>query len=113
MDDFNMRPNNPKLSELIDNDELCTLISESACFKSINPTCTDNFVTNKKTRFMKTLTFEAGVSDHHKNVAKNVGLMLRSTFTKGKLQKMFHRCYKNFDDNNLTHFSPMSHFYTA
>ena len=54
MGDFNMTPNNPKLSELIDDHELCTLISEPTCFKSINPTCIDNFLTNKRTRFMKT-----------------------------------------------------------
>ena len=62
MGDFNMIANNPKLSELVADHELCTLISEPTCFKSINPTCIDNFLTNKKTRFMKTLTFEAGVS---------------------------------------------------
>ena len=73
MGDFNMTPNNPKLSELIDDHELFTLISEPTCFKSINPTCIDNFLTNKKTRFMKTLTFETGVSDHH----KLIGTMLR------------------------------------
>ena len=43
MGDFNMTPNNPKLSELIDHHELCPLISEPTCFKSINPTCIDNF----------------------------------------------------------------------
>ena len=71
--DFNMTPNNPKLGELIDDHELCTLISEPICFKNINPTCIDNFVTNKKTRFMKTQTFETGVSDHH----KLIGTMLK------------------------------------
>ena len=48
MSDFNMVPNNPKLSQLIADHELCTLISEPTCFKSINPTCIDNFLTNKK-----------------------------------------------------------------
>ena len=43
MVDFNMTPNNPKLSELIDGHNLCTLIPEATCFKSINPTCIDNF----------------------------------------------------------------------
>ena len=55
MGDLNMTPNNPKLSELIANHEFCTLISEPTCFKSINPPCIDNFLTNKKTRSMKTL----------------------------------------------------------
>ena len=64
MGDFNMSPN-PKLSELIGNAELCTLISEPTCFKSVNPSCIDNFLTNKKACFMETLTFETGVSYHH------------------------------------------------
>ena len=46
---------------------------------------------------MKTLIFETGVSDHH----KLVGPMLRSTFAKGKPKKIFHRCYKNFDDKKF------------
>ena len=56
MGDFNMTLSNPKLSELIADHELRTLISESTCFKSINPTCIDNFLTNKQTSFIKTLT---------------------------------------------------------
>ena len=86
MGDFNMTLNNPKLSELVADHELCALISELTFFKSINPTCNDNFLTNKKTRFMKTLAFETGVYDHH----KRIGTMLRSTFTKGKPKKMFY-----------------------
>ena len=78
MGDFNMTPNNPKLRELIADHELCTLVSEPTCFKSINPTCIDDFLTNKKTPFMKTLTFERRVSDHH----KLIGTMLRSIFAK-------------------------------
>ena len=97
MGDFNVTPNNPKLSELIDDLELCTLMSEPTCFKSINPTCIDNFLTNKKTRFTKTLTFETGVSDRH----KVIGAMLRSTFAKGKPKKIFYRCYKNFDNKKF------------
>ena len=46
---------------------------------------------------MKTLTFETGVSDHH----KLIGTMLRSTFTKGKPKEMFYRCYRNFDNKKF------------
>ena len=46
---------------------------------------------------MKTLTFETGVSDHH----KLIGTMLRSTFAKGKPKKMFYRCYRNFDNKKF------------
>ena len=47
MDDFNMTPNNPKLIELNADHELCSLISEPTCFKSINPTFVDNCLTKK------------------------------------------------------------------
>ena len=40
---------------------------------------------------MKTLTFETGVSVHHKPITT----MLRSTLAKGKPKYMFHRCCKN------------------
>ena len=49
MGDFNMTQNNSKLSELIADHELCILISGATCFKSINPTFIDNFLSNKKT----------------------------------------------------------------
>ena len=61
------------------------LISEPRCFKSINQICIDNFVTSKKIRFMNTLIFETGVSDHHKLIET----MLRFIFVKGKPKKYF------------------------
>ena len=97
MGDFNMTLDNPNFNELIEDHELSTLISEPACFKRINPTCIDNFLTSKKTRLMNTLTFETGVSDHH----KLIGTMLRSTCGKGKPKKTFYHCYKNFDNEKF------------
>ena len=81
MGDFNMTLDNPIFNELIEDHELSALISERTCFKSINPTCIDNFLTSKKNSFYETLTFETGVSDHR----KLIGTMLRSTFAKGKI----------------------------
>ena len=77
-----MTPNYPKLIELIEDHEFCNLILESVCFKSINSTCIDN-LSKKKTCSMKTLTFEASVSDHQ----NLIGTMLRSTFVKVKPNK--------------------------
>ena len=58
-------------------------MSEPTCFKSINPISVDNFLINKKTHFMKTLTFETGVSDHQ----KLIGTMPGSTFAQEKPKK--------------------------
>ena len=82
---------------MIDDHKLCTLVSKPTCFKSASHTCIDNFLTNKKTRFIKTLTFGTAVSDHH----KLIGTMLRSTFANGKPKKMFYRCYKNFNNKRF------------
>ena len=49
---------NPNFNELIEDHELSALLSEPTYFKSINPTCIANFLTSKKTHFMKTLPFE-------------------------------------------------------
>ena len=95
--EFYMTSSNPKLSESIADHELCTLISEPTCLKSINVTCIDSFLTNKKTRFKKTLTFKMGVSDHH----KLIGTMLRSRFANGKHKKLFCRCYRNFENKRF------------
>ena len=46
---------------------------------------------------MNTLTFETGVSDHH----KLIGTKLRSTFAKGKPKKIFYRYYKNFNNEKF------------
>lgn len=51
---FNMTPNNPKLNKLLEDHNHCNLLSELSeptSLKSINPTCTDNFLTDTKIRF--------------------------------------------------------------
>ena len=68
MGNFNISPTNPKLNQLIDNQELRNLISEPKYFKSISSSCADNFLTNKKAHFMKTVTFETGIPHHHKPI---------------------------------------------
>ena len=70
-----MTLDNPNFIEWTEAHELSALISEPTHFKSINPTCIKNFLTGEKACFMNTLTFETGVSDHH----KLIGMMLTST----------------------------------
>ena len=45
--DFSMSLNNTNFNELNEDHEIFTLISVPTCFKSINLTCIDNFLTNK------------------------------------------------------------------
>ena len=48
MGDINMALDNPNFNQLFEGHGLSTLMSESTCFKSINPTCIGNFLTSKK-----------------------------------------------------------------
>ena len=48
MGGFNMTLDNPNFNELIEDHQISALISKPTCFKSINPTCNDNFLKSKK-----------------------------------------------------------------
>ena len=91
--DFNMSTENPNLKNFMCSFDLESLIDSPTCYKSINPTCIDLILTNKKNHFMKSATFETGLSDHHKLTTT----ILRKTISKGNSKKMFYRDYKRFD----------------
>ena len=94
MDDFNMTTTNPLLHELIDNFNMSSLIKEPTCFKSIiNPKCIDLILTNCKNHFMKSSTFETGISDFHKLVTTTMKL----NYVKANKRTIFYRDYKNLD----------------
>ena len=63
---FNMSIENPNLKNFICSFDLKSLIDFPTCYKSINPTCINLILTNKKNDFMKSVTFETGLSDHYK-----------------------------------------------
>ena len=67
--DFNLSTENPNLKNFMCSFDLESLIELPACYKSVNPTYTDLTLTNKKNHFMKSATFETGLSDHDKLIA--------------------------------------------
>ena len=77
--------------------DLESLINSPTCYKSTNPSCIDLILTNKKNHFMKSATFETGLSDHHKLITT----ILRKTISKGNSKKMFYRDYKRFDQKKF------------
>ena len=96
--DFNLsteldKLSNPNLKNFICSIDLESLINSPTCYKSTNLTCIDLILTNKKNHFMKSATFEAGLSDHHELIAT----ILRQTISKDNSKKMFYRDYKRFD----------------
>ena len=76
--DYNMSCSNKNMMDLYNIFELNYLIKDPKCFKSSNPSCIDNFYTNKNTLFFNSSTLETGISDNHGLICS----MLRSTFCK-------------------------------
>ena len=77
--------------------DLESLIDSPTSYESINLTCIDLILTNKKNHFMKSATFETGLCDHHKLITT----ILRKAISKGNLKKMFYRDYKRFDQKKF------------
>ena len=78
--------------------DLESLSKIPTCYKSLSsPTNIDLILTNKKKLFMKSTTFETGMSDFHKLTTT----ILRKTISKGNAKKIFYRHYKAFDHNTF------------
>ena len=73
--------------------DLSSLIDKPTCHKSQNPSCIDLILTNRKTLFNLSNTFEVGISDHHELVST----ILKTGVVKGLPQVKIYRSYKNFD----------------
>ena len=79
-----MSAENSYLKNFMCNFDLDSLIDLPAFYKSINPTYDDLVLANKKNQFMKSATFETGLSDHHKQTTT----ILRKTISKGNSKKI-------------------------
>ena len=80
------------MKNLLNSINLESLIKILTSYKSLSsPTCIDLILTNKKTFFTKSTTFETGTSDFPKLAAT----ILRKTISKGNAK----RDYKAFDQN--------------
>ena len=91
--DFNMEPNEEKMSEFMNIYNLKNLVNEKTCFKNPeNPTCIDLLITNAPRSFNNTTVFETGLSDFHKLTVT----VLRKSFQKLVPRVTNYRCYKNF-----------------
>ena len=95
--DFIMFTENRNLKNFMCSFDLDSFINSPTCYKSINPTCIGLILTNKKSHFMKSGTFETGLSD----LEKLTTTILRKTISKGNSKKKFDKDYKRFDQKKF------------
>ena len=80
------------MKDLCDMFELNHLIKDPICFIGSNPSCIDNFYTDKKTSFFNSSNIETGISNHHSLICT----MLRSTFCKGPTKFICYSSYNSY-----------------
>ena len=65
--DFNVEPEEAKMSEFLNINSLKNLVSQKSCFKKPeNPSCIDLILRNCSRSYQNTDVFETGLSDFHK-----------------------------------------------
>ena len=72
-------------------------MTKPTCFKSAQGTCIDLILTNRKSCFQFTNTFETGLSDCH----TLIHTMFKSSFFKLPPKKIVYRDFKNFNNSIL------------
>ena len=95
--DFNMIPQNTKLSDFCEINKFEHLILKPTYFKGLFSSTIDFLLTNHKQSFKRSNLYETGISDNHKMIIS----VLRKTFAKGKPKTVFFCCYKNFDQGSF------------
>ena len=78
-------------------DHFSSLIKKPTCYQSNTPSCIDLILTNRKSLFKFSNTFETGLSDHHKLICT----ILKPGGFKGAPIEKTYRSYKIFDVSNF------------
>ena len=95
--DFNLSVDNSHLEAFMQAYDFSSLIKKPTCYQSNTPSCIDLILTNRKSLFKLSNTFETGLSDHHKLVCT----ILKSGGFKGAPIEKIYRSYKTFDVSNF------------
>ena len=91
--DFNLSSDDVPFESFLQAYSLTTLIKETTCFQSSNPSCIDLILTNQKNMYKLSNAFETGISDHHKLIST----VAKSGSFKGRLRENIYRSYGSFN----------------
>ena len=89
---FNLSVDKSHLEAFMQVYDFSTFIKKPTCYQSKSPSCIHLILTNRKSLFKLSNSFETGLSDHHKIVC---------TILKSAPNEKICRSYKTFDVNNF------------
>ena len=95
--DFNLSVDNSHLEDFMQAYDFGSLIKKPTYYQSYTLICIDLILTNKKSLFNLSNTFESGLIDHHKLVST----IVKSGGFKGAPIEKIYQSYKTFDVSNF------------
>ena len=95
--DFNIEAENKVMKDFLQEHRFYNMKKQNACFEGDGGSCIDLLITNSKFSFMKTNSFETGLSDHHHMIYT----ILKTKFEKFEPKKLIYRNFKQFDSEQF------------
>ena len=104
--DFEIEVENKVMKSFLQKHTFYNIMKQNTCFKGDGGSCIDLLITNSKFSFMKTNSFETGLSDHHHMIYT----ILKTKFEKFKPKKSIYRNFIQYhsDQFKLGIFNSMS-----
>ena len=95
--DFNIEAENKAMKDFLQEHTFYNMMKQNTCFKGDGGSCIDLPITNSKFSFVKTNSFETGLSDHH----HMIHTILKTKFGKFEPKKLIYRNFKQFDSEQF------------
>ena len=89
--DFNIEAENKGMKDFLEEDTFYNMMKQNTCFKGDGGLRIDLLITNSKFSFMKTNSFETGLSDHHHMIYT----ILKTKFEKFEPKKLIYCSFKH------------------
>ena len=96
--DFNIEAENKVMKDFLQEHRFYNMKKQNACFKGDGDSCIDLLIANSKFSFMKTNSFETGLSDHHHHMIYTI---LKTKFERFEPKKLIYRNFKQFDSEQF------------
>ena len=95
--DFEIEVENKVMKSFLQKHTFYNIMKQNTCFKGDGGSCIDLLITNSKFSFMKTNSFETGLSDHHHMIYT----ILKTKFEKFKPKKSIYCNFKQYDSDQF------------
>ena len=95
--DFSIEAENEVMKDSLEEHTFYNMMKQNTCFKGDGGSCIDLLIANSKFSFMKTNSFETGLSDHHHMIYT----ILKTKFEKFEPKKLIYRNFKQSDSEQF------------